>query len=69
MSEHDRLEKQANEMFVGSVLRDIGFTEHEIKLVKEILKKENMPLKSLLRQALRKWHGNDAGLDKGELIP
>ncbi len=38
-------------------LREIGFSQHEIELVESILLKENITLKTLLRQALNKWQG------------
>lgn len=67
VSEFDRLKNQWDEMFVASTLRDIGFNSQEIKLVKEILEKENIPLKALLRQALRKWQGAKPVWNKKDL--
>lgn len=57
MTSYDELERQWNEMKAGSLLRDIGFKQHEIKLIKNILEKENITLVALLRQSLRKWQG------------
>lgn len=55
MCEADRLQKQWDKGFAASILRDIGLPENEIKIVEGILEKENIPLKALLRQALREW--------------
>lgn len=67
MNEADRLQKQWDEGFVASVLGDIGFNQNEINLTNQILKKENIPLKALLRQALRTWQGESAGWNKDGL--
>ena len=68
MSEAERLEKQYDEMLAGSILRDIGFSYQEVALVKDILKKENIPLKALLRQALQQWQGVAITWDKKDLM-